>query len=356
MHLSHCRRLGILVSVLLVVYSALCFGILGRWWRFIVVHDKQINSQTDKNRQIDRIMKYDRENRTTSTSLVDNKPIQRHAIPTKNISTMSATERLSIRRDSVRKNCVRYQRSLTATEKRILYAHLVVDEKNKVIWCPVRKAGTTTWRIVMLILMGKFTNVSAALDHVLHHDFKFMTRLSLQHYSKEAIEYRLKHYTKFMAYREPFGRIVSDYRQIKLYNTGFRKGICKAVVSYNNRNLKGNRPAQESNPDAWKNISFSHFVNFVTQFSGNRKKYQDLDGHWKPTNLICHPCHVDYDYLVDLDSPDVVEESAHVVKALGAPSWLRVPQENRSGNETNTTTTTRYLATNMSIKPLDSAV
>ena len=78
---------------------------------------------------------------------------------------------------------------------------------------------------------------------------------------------------------------------------------------------------------------FSHFVIFVTQFSGNKKKYQNLDGDWKPTNLIFHSCHIDYDYFVDLDSPDLVGGLLTFSKLSELP-LLHVPQENRSVNET----------------------
>ena len=264
----------------------------------------------------------------TITSLSQNQELQQLFVhPTQ----PSAEKRLFLRKEALKRKCARFQQPLTFEEKSRLYAEMVVDDKNRVIWCPVRKAGTTTWRIVMLILTGKFSAVDAALDHIMQHDFNSVTRLSARYHNSKDIEYRLRNYTKFMAYREPLGRVVSDYRQIRLCNTPFRKQMCTWVLRYSRV------PIQSTNnkhvPMVLPEISFPQFVNFITRFV-DKKRHLNLNIHWRPTHLICHPCHIDYDYLVDLNSPGVVEESGYVLNALGAPSWLQLPQENRSGNET----------------------
>lgn len=81
-------------------------------------------------------------------------------------------------------------------------------------------------------------------------------------------------------------------------------------------------------------MSFHHFVNYITRFHGNKDlQYLYLD-HWRPTNLICHPFQIDYDYYIDLERPTVSEDSSFVLKALGAPEWLTLSQQNTLGNET----------------------
>ena len=206
---------------------------------------------------------------------------------------------------------------------------MVVDDEHRLIWCPVRKAGTRSWRSIMLILARKFADVKTALDHAKHHDFQYLTRLSAKYQSSADIEWRLKNYTKFMSYREPLQRVVSDYRQIRSRKTTSQANVCKWVVEYNKR-LNGGK----SKPDAYKNISFPHFVNYITRFYGNKEKYLDLNSHWRPINLICHPCHIDYDFLVDMDSTGLAEESDYLLRSVGAPSWLHLPHDNKSGNET----------------------
>ena len=181
----------------------------------------------------------------------------------------------------------------------------------------------------MLILAGWFLDVKEALDHAMHHDFQYLTRLSKKYHSKADIEWRLKNYTKFMSYREPLQRVVSDYRQIRLHKTAGQKKVCKWVVQYNKRFNRGKNKRDDRN-----NISFPHFVNYITRFYGNKVKYLDLNIHWRPINLICHPCHIDYDFLVDMDSTGLAEESDYLLRSVGAPSWLHLPHDNRSGNET----------------------
>ena len=69
---------------------------------------------------------------------------------------------------------------------------------------------------------------------------------------------------------------------------------------------------------------------FCYSIRWQQEKDQNLDGNWKLTN---QPCHMDYDYLVDLDSPDVVRGLLTFSKLSELP-LLHVPQENRSGNVT----------------------
>ena len=240
-----------------------------------------------------------------------------------------ALSRFELRKESLKRSCSQFQRPLTKAEKRLLYDTMVVDDEHRLIWCPVRKSGTTSWRSMMLILAGRFSDVNAAVDHALHHDFQYLTRLSKKYHSNADIEWRLKNYTKFMSYREPLQRVVSDYRQIRLHKTPGQTKVCEWVVEYNKR-LNGGK----SKPDAWKNISFPHFVNYITRFYDNKEKYLDLNIHWRPINLICHPCHIDYEFLVDMDSTGLAEESDYLLRSVGAPSWLHLPHDNRSGNET----------------------
>ncbi|XP_062513167.1 carbohydrate sulfotransferase 8-like [Corticium candelabrum] len=237
--------------------------------------------------------------------------------------------RFKLRKESLKRACAQFRQFLTEKEKQILYATMVVDDEHRLIWCPVRKSGTRSWRSIMLILAGWFLDVKEALDHAMHHDFQYLTRLSKKYHSKADIEWRLKNYTKFMSYREPLQRVVSDYRQIRLHKTAGQKKVCKWVVQYNKRFNRGKNKRDDRN-----NISFPHFVNYITRFYGNKVKYLDLNIHWRPINLICHPCHIDYDFLVDMDSTGLAEESDYLLRSVGAPSWLHLPHDNRSGNET----------------------
>ena len=127
--------------------------------------------------------------------------------------------------------------------------------------------------------------------------------MSAKYHSNADIEWRLKNYAKFLTYIEALQRVVSDYIQVRSLRTVGQGNVCKLVVEYNRR-LNGGK----SKPDAWENISFPHIVNFMTRFYGNKQKYLDLIIHWKPINLISHPCHIDYDFLVDMDSAALAEE------------------------------------------------
>ena len=186
----------------------------------------------------------------------------------------------------------------------------------------------------MMVLYGKFSNASNASDFFRTHNggyrFQFMTRLGVKYREFNDIEYRLKNYTKFMVYREPMGRVISDYRQVRLHDTGFRSSVCQNAVKHQEM-ITGRR---NTDPNAYKNITYPDFADYVTRLGNNTKLYPTLDGHWRPMNLLCHPCQIDYDYYVDLERPTVTGDSNAVLKAIRAPDGLRIVKENSSGNQT----------------------
>jgi hypothetical protein len=248
------------------------------------------------------------------------------------INLLSPEQRHKLRRQSVRDACKSFVRPLTPKEKSTLYNLFIVDDKHRALWCPVRKSGTTTWQVMMVAMYGMFSNLSAASTFIMSHNggnnFQFMKRT--RNRSPKEMEYILRNYTKFLVYREPMGRVISDYRQIRTYTTPFREFICKAVVKHQ-ETVTGRK---NTDPNAYKNITYPQFVDYVTRLANNANLYPTLDMHWMPIHLLCHPCQLDYDYYIDLERPTVTEDSNAVLKAIGAPEWLHIYKENSSGNET----------------------
>lgn len=247
---------------------------------------------------------------------------------------LAPEERHKRRRESIRESCKRFSRTLTDDEKLHLYRQFIVDDKHRLVWCPVRKAGTTTWQVMMMVLYGRFTNLTNATEFIRTHNggsaFRYMNRPGKGLTNITDLENKLKNYTKLMVYREPLGRVISCFRQIRLYSSKFRRNTCLKVVKYQEK-ITG---VPNANPDAYKNITYSQFVDYVTMFSKNASMYTSLNNHWRPMNVLCHPCQIDYDYYIDLESSTVTEDSNAVLEAIGAPKWLHITQENRSGNET----------------------
>ena len=186
------------------------------------------------------------------------------------IDLLPPEERHKLRRQSIQEACKRFTRPLTLKEKTELYHLMIVDDKHRTIWCPVRKSGTNTWQVMMMVLYGKFSNVSNASDFFRTHNggyrFQFMTRLGVKYRKFNDIEYRLKNYTKFMVYREPMGRVISDYRQIRLHDTGFRSSVCQNVVKHQEM-ITSRRNTDPGN--AYKNITYPDFADYVTRLGNN---------------------------------------------------------------------------------------
>ena len=147
-------------------------------------------------------------------------------------------------------------------------------------------------------------------------------------FSKDERELRLKTYFKFLVVRHPFERLVSAYRdKIETLKEFFQ-------------------PIQEQ--EHVKNITFETFVNYIIQehegrysnaFSSDietkgkgmsetskgrtrkkiislrQKDHLYLNPHWAQYSTLCHPCHIDYDYIVKFET--MRENAAYILSKLG---------------------------------------
>ena len=134
---------------------------------------------------------------------------------------------------------------------------------------------------------------------------------SLSRYTPEEIEYRLKHYYKFLVVRHPFERLISLYNSKIKDSTeeGFRKYVSDAnFLGITNKHC---------------GVSFSDFVTYLEYKCAFRKGWPCFEPHWKVATEICHPCHIQYDYIAKFET--FREDALNVLRELG---------ENRSDIET----------------------
>lgn len=224
----------------------------------------------------------------------------------------------------ITERCRKFQRPLSPQENESLLLETFVDDKHQVIYCPVRKCGSMSWRAVLLVLSGKFNNLTAAIQSVFSGGTRHLARLS--NFDKEGIDWRLKTYTKFMAYRDPLVRFASAYLMFRTADTPLKKRVCEHVTKWSNHlkltNHSSRRACQEG-----QNISIEEFAEFVVR-PDLVSRYTGITMHWMPMELICHPCQVEYDYYIDMDSPEIAEDTDYLLERLHAPEWLHVPREN----------------------------
>ena len=160
----------------------------------------------------------------------------------------------------------------------------------------------------------------------------------MSNYSKSEIDHRLKTYFKFLVARHPLERLLSAYMNKFGKPTGVESSFTK-YEPYIKRHGDGEN-------------SFSNFVeylsdiyNFSTRFFSHKFTHQEVDPkvvdsklrnefpksldedhflrkgsryfnrHWAQYSTLCHPCHIDYDYIVKFET--MREDAAYVLSKLG---------------------------------------
>ena len=203
---------------------------------------------------------------------------------------------------------------------------------SQVLYCATPKCGSTTWiKSLARSILGR----NASNEEVKDARFRLQR---LQTFSNEEIDRRLKTYFKFLVVRHPFERLLSAYRDEFEGPDGVHRSFVK-YVPYIKKEGKG----------ANNNVTFPNFVNFLYNlysfittfftkiFQDDTKYYsidllnrlflklneirilpkgqEYLDGHFAQYATLCHPCHVDYDYIVKLET--MREDAAYVLSKLG---------------------------------------
>ena len=172
----------------------------------------------------------------------------------------------------------------------------------------------------MLVLKGTIKTLEAAQKH---HPYGLRGVTTLGKYNNSAIKFRLKNYTKFMAYREPINRFAADYLMIK--DSQVQRFHLKRAINYVDSQLKKGRLGPRRTE---KDATITDFGLYVSRFGNDSQKLYQLNSQWYPQNLACHPCHFDYDYIIDMDSPDVAADAQYLLNIIGAPEWLQMLHSN----------------------------
>ena len=163
--------------------------------------------------------------------------------------------------------------------------------------------------------------------------------MRLNMFSPEEISKRLKKYFKFLVVRHPLERLLSAFRS-------------KFGGEYDTDSFFGRYVPHIKNQGKRKNadVSFANFISYIlfiyniitpfydnpipthvlpnttTDFQSGLKQRMDksnhlpkgskyLNEHWAQYSTLCHPCHIDYDYIVKLET--MREDAAYVLSKLG---------------------------------------
>ena len=183
------------------------------------------------------------------------------------------------------------------------------------------------------------TGRNMSRDEVQDRDYLPIIGLkSLKLYSKKERQHRLKTYFKFLVARNPLERLLSAYYSKFGGPHGIQQGF-SVHAPYIRNHSKGE-------------LSFANFIEYLTEiydvasvYFSSKSQKDDLhtwkidektksnilgkltknhvlprgsryfEQHWAQYSTLCHPCHVDYDYIVKFET--MREDAAYVLSKLG---------------------------------------
>lgn len=226
------------------------------------------------------------------------------------------------RREAIRVACKqRGNEILNAAQADILYRHMIVDDRHRLIYCYVPKAACTSWKMVMLVLTRSVDSVSKVRGAHIKGKHKMMSDLT-----RSEREKRMKTYKKFMVHREPFSRLLSAYfdKFRKSSDLGLKFGrtiVAKYRVNETKQSLQSGL-----------DVKFSEFVRFVLDWA-THFGWLKLNEHWQPQVSLCQPCAVDYDYYSEMET--VESDAEAILRLVGAASDVKFPQSHVTNSTQN---------------------
>ncbi|XP_078254146.1 carbohydrate sulfotransferase 9-like [Rhinoraja longicauda] len=207
-----------------------------------------------------------------------------------------------------------------------LVSQVYVEERHKLLYCEVPKAGCSNWKRILLVLSGAASS-PRNISHDFVHSSKQLRRLDS--YNLREANDLLNGFTKVLFVRDPMERLVSAFRDKfehpnKYYHPVFGKAILK----------KYRANVSEEALRTGSGVTFREFVHYLL----DPHKPIGMDIHWEQITKLCSPCLINYDFIGKFESLE--QDANYFLKLIGAPQGLRFPRfKDRHSTDERTTST-----------------
>ncbi|XP_068811715.1 carbohydrate sulfotransferase 8 isoform X2 [Struthio camelus] len=261
-----------------------------------------------------------------------------HSLPTlksedRNNKWKSLHQIQTERKRIMRETCSKYK----SNNRRIItpyhVSRIFVEDKYRVLYCEVPKAGCSNWKRVLMVLNGLASSTKDIQHNTVHYG-NYLKRLD--GFDRKGIYHRLNTYTKMLFIREPFEKLVSAFRdKFEHPNNYYHPVFGKAIIS---------RYRVNATKEALRTGSGVKFKEFI-QYLLDVHRPVGMDIHWDHVNRLCSPCLIDYDFVGKFESME--DDANFFLHLIGAPQNLTFPKfKDRHSNEERTTTkiTQHYFA------------
>ncbi|XP_013796053.2 carbohydrate sulfotransferase 9 [Apteryx mantelli] len=211
-------------------------------------------------------------------------------------------------------------------------SRIYVEDRHKILYCEVPKAGCSNWKRVLMVLNG----LAASAHNISHDDVHYGKHLKkLDSYDLKGIYTRLNTYTKTIFVRDPMERLVSAFRdKFEHPNSYYHPVFGKAIIK---------KYRQNANEEALKTGSGVKFKEFI-QYLLDYHRPVGMDIHWEQVSKLCYPCLINYDFIGKFETLE--EDADYFLQLVGAPAELKFPNfkdRHSSDERTNAEVVRQYL-------------
>ncbi|XP_025951744.1 carbohydrate sulfotransferase 9 isoform X2 [Dromaius novaehollandiae] len=211
-------------------------------------------------------------------------------------------------------------------------SRIYVEDRHKILYCEVPKAGCSNWKRVLMVLNG----LAASAHNISHDDVHYGKHLKkLDSYDLKGIYTRLNTYTKTIFVRDPMERLVSAFRdKFEHPNSYYHPVFGKAIIK---------KYRQNANEEALKTGSGVKFKEFI-QYLLDSHRPVGMDIHWEQVSKLCYPCLINYDFIGKFETLE--EDANYFLQLVGAPAELKFPNfkdRHSSDERTNAEVVRQYL-------------
>ncbi|XP_062357314.1 carbohydrate sulfotransferase 9 [Cinclus cinclus] len=193
-----------------------------------------------------------------------------------------------------------------------LVSRIYVEDRHKVLYCEVPKAGCSNWKRVLMVLSG----LAASANNISHDDVHYGKHLrKLDSYDLKGIYTRLNMYTKFIFVRDPMERLVSAFRdKFEHPNSYYHPVFGKAIIKKYRHN------ADEEALKTGSGVKFKEFIQYLL----DSHRPVGMDIHWEQVSKLCYPCLINYDFIGKFETLE--EDANYFLQLVGAPANLKFPK------------------------------
>ncbi|XP_035294956.1 carbohydrate sulfotransferase 9 isoform X4 [Cricetulus griseus] len=192
-----------------------------------------------------------------------------------------------------------------------MVSRIFVEDKHKILYCEVPKAGCSNWKRVLMILNGLASSALNISHDTVHYGKHLKT---LDSFDLKGVYMRLNTYTKAVFVRDPMERLVSAFRdKFEHPNSYYHPVFGKAII-------KKYRPdAREEALNNGSGVKFKEFVSYLL----DAHRPVGMDIHWERVSKLCYPCLINYDFIGKFETLE--EDASYFLQLIGAPAELKFP-------------------------------